>query len=70
MLHNINQFPVLDPGEQPPLPKMLSNKPYIHPTSQIYDSRIGGWTDIGANSSIVQSSVDDYTYTAGDNPIN
>lgn len=46
---------------------MLGEKPYIHPASHIYDSHLGIWT--GPNSSIVQSSVAYYTYTAGDNQI-
>ena len=69
MLYHFDQFPAADPSERPVAPKMLGEKPCIHPTSHIYDSHLGSWTDIGPNSSIGQSSVADYTYTAGDNQI-
>ena len=69
MLYHIDRFPAPEPGELPAAPKLLGEKPYIDPTSQIYDSHIGSWTDIGANSTIALSTIDDYTYTAGDNSI-
>jgi phosphonate metabolism protein (transferase hexapeptide repeat family) len=46
--------------------KKLGEKPHIHPSTIIRDSRLGGWTDIGANSLIMESTFDDYSYAAGD----
>ncbi len=44
----------------------LGEQPYIHPTCHIRNSRIGAWTALGANTSLVESSFGDYSYTAGD----
>ncbi len=41
---------------------MLSERPTVHPTAVIRDSQLGAWTEIGANTSIVESSVGDYSY--------
>lgn len=46
--------------------KQLGEQPYIHPSSRIFDSHIGSWTDIGPNCVIAESTVDDYSYMAGD----
>lgn len=56
----INQYPETTHQAQP-----LSEEPYIHPTCRIKDSKIGGWTALGANTSLVESSFGDYSYTAG-----
>jgi hypothetical protein len=47
-------------------PKVLGAAPFIHPSARVIDSYIGSYTDIGANSFIIESTVDDYSYTAGD----
>jgi phosphonate metabolism protein (transferase hexapeptide repeat family) len=36
--------------------------PLIHPTAKIRDSALGDWVHIGAGTSIVESTVGDYTY--------
>ena len=46
--------------------KKLSAQPTIHETSFVLHSRIGCWTDIGPNCSIVESDFGDYSYLAGD----
>ncbi|MCU0511585.1 MAG: hypothetical protein MUE40_03350, partial [Anaerolineae bacterium] len=52
-----------------PAPVILGEQPYIHPQTLIVRSEIGAWTEIGANSSLVESTFGDYSYTAGDNQI-
>lgn len=47
-------------------PKKLSERPTIHPTSRLFQSKVGGWTDIGPNSVLMESTLDDYSYLAGD----
>jgi len=47
-------------------PKTLSEKPTIHDGAVIVKSKLGSWTEIGANSKIVESVFDDYSYDAGD----
>jgi len=46
--------------------KRLGEEPHVHETSQIVDSVLGPWTDVGPNSSIVESTFLDYSYAAGD----
>ncbi|WP_299092723.1 DapH/DapD/GlmU-related protein [uncultured Metabacillus sp.] len=46
--------------------KRLANEPTIHPSSQIVDSFIGEWTEIGPNTKIEESYFGDYSYTSGD----
>jgi phosphonate metabolism protein (transferase hexapeptide repeat family) len=46
--------------------KRLGEEPHVHPTSRVVQSVLGPWTDIGPNSSIVESSFLDYSYAAGD----
>lgn len=45
--------------------KTLSEEPYIHPSCRIKDARIGSWTALGANTTLVESTFGDYSYTAG-----
>jgi len=45
--------------------KVLSEKPFIHPTAVVIKSKIGSWTEIGENTNIVESVFDDYSYDAG-----
>jgi phosphonate metabolism protein (transferase hexapeptide repeat family) len=46
--------------------KSLSEEPTIHDDCVIVDSEIGAWTEIGRGTMIIESSVVDYIYTAGD----
>ena len=46
--------------------KMLGEQPHIHPTSRVKDSRIGAWTELGPNCTILESTFGDYSYAAGD----
>lgn len=46
--------------------KQLGEEPTIHPSCRIVDSSIGAWTDLGAHTSLVESTFGDYSYTAGD----
>jgi len=58
----INQTPAWDEGQQPT--PALGQVPCIHPTAKIVESRIGAWTEIGAYTTIIESTVDDYSYIA------
>lgn len=46
--------------------KMLGEEPYIAEGSIVYHSHVGSWTEIGPNSTIVESTFGDYSYVAGD----
>ncbi len=43
----------------------LSEEPTIHEGAIVIDSKLGDWTEIGVNSRIVESELDDYSYDAG-----
>lgn len=42
--------------------KQLSTEPSVHETARIKDSHLGEWTEVGAYTSIVESSLGDYSY--------
>ncbi len=46
--------------------KILSEEPNIHKTASVRKSKLGSYTDIGANVSLIETQVGDYTYFAGD----
>lgn len=43
-------------------PKRLSEHPTVHPSASIIDTQLGAWTEVGADTSMVESSMDDYSY--------
>ncbi len=45
---------------------VLGEKPTVHESCRIRESRLGKWTDIGPNCTIAESDIGDYTYFAGD----
>lgn len=46
--------------------KSLGTEPCFHENVFVRDCYIGSWTEIGANSHLVESTFDDYSYAAGD----
>lgn len=62
MLKTIQQFPLHSKASQS---SMLSEEPFIHETCRVKDSQVGSWVSLGPNTSLVESSFDDYSYTAG-----
>ena len=48
------------------IPLKLGEKPFIHETAIVKNSRLGSWTEIGRNSVVMESIMDDYSYDAGD----
>lgn len=58
------------PGDQPLTHSpALGELPFLHAEVLVHDSHIGSWTEIGALTHISESTIGDYTYTAGDNSI-
>lgn len=43
----------------------LGPEPCIHPTATVIDSKIGAWTQIGAFTTLLETTFDDYSYVAG-----
>jgi phosphonate metabolism protein (transferase hexapeptide repeat family) len=40
----------------------LSDRPLVHPTADVRDSKLGRYTEIGAGSHVAHSSLGDYSY--------
>ncbi len=47
----------------------LGEQPVFHAGVFIYDCHFGAWTEVGPNSLLAETTLDDYSYTAGDNQI-
>ncbi|MFN8529827.1 MAG: DapH/DapD/GlmU-related protein [Anaerolineae bacterium] len=50
-------------------PKTLGEQPTLHAGVRVFQASIGPYTEIGANSLIMESTFGDYSYCAGDNDI-
>ena len=46
-------------------PAQSAAAPQIHPSASVRDSVIGSYTDIGANWTVIESRLGDYSYLAG-----
>lgn len=47
----------------------LSTEPTIHPTAHVRDSTLGAWTEVGARTSIAETTMGDYSYVVNDSSI-
>jgi len=53
-----------------PVMHKLSEEPFIHETCQVVNSHIGAWVYLGPNTRLLETTIGDYSYTAGDVEIN
>jgi phosphonate metabolism protein (transferase hexapeptide repeat family) len=65
MLQPVEHRPTWNPraGQRPE----LGPSPCIHPTAIVRESRVGAWTEIGAFTTLLESTLDDYSYVAAGN---
>jgi phosphonate metabolism protein (transferase hexapeptide repeat family) len=42
--------------------KKLAPHPTVAPTATVIDSKLGAWTEVGPNTKIIETSMDDYSY--------
>jgi phosphonate metabolism protein (transferase hexapeptide repeat family) len=61
-MHYIGQYPATATRHH----KMLGPEPSIHPSCRLYDCHVGGWTELGSNTTMLESTFGDYSYAAGD----
>jgi phosphonate metabolism protein (transferase hexapeptide repeat family) len=55
------------PKETPAMkPKRLQQNPSVDATARVVDSRLGHWTEVGPNTTIVESELGDYSYAIND----
>ncbi|MEM9955070.1 MAG: DapH/DapD/GlmU-related protein [Chloroflexota bacterium] len=66
MLQHIQQHPQSSPVLDSYRKKELGEEPYFHDNVFVRDSHVGSWTELGRGSYLVESTFDDYSYTAGD----
>lgn len=62
MLNHIDRFPE-NPTET--IRERNEFNQYIHPSCRIVKSRVGEYVDLFANTMLMESTIDDYSYTAG-----
>jgi hypothetical protein len=65
MLTHIPHFPSAT-WPHPYDPHRLGDYPSIHPGCRLRDCRVGIWTDLGAGTTMAETTFGDYSYTAGD----
>ncbi|MBW7886186.1 MAG: acetyltransferase [Caldilineaceae bacterium] len=46
--------------------KQLGPEPFIHANVHLRDAYVGRWTELGPNTSLLESTFGDYSYAAGD----
>src|SRR3546814_3402211 len=49
--------------------KLSPDGPWIHPEANVVASTFGAWTEVGARTSVVESTMDDYSYVVADSQI-
>ncbi len=64
----LTHYPIYPHGASIPH-KTFGVEPYIHEGVRMLDSYLGAYTEIGANSLLIESRLDDYSYLAGDNDL-
>lgn len=51
------------------MPETLSTEPYIDPTARVRDSQLGAYTEVGARTKVVETTMGDYSYVVNDSDI-
>jgi phosphonate metabolism protein (transferase hexapeptide repeat family) len=46
--------------------KKLGLAPLVHPSAEIRECRLGRYTEVGARTSLIETSLDDYSYIVND----
>lgn len=49
--------------------RRLSTAPTIHPTATVTDSTLGAWTEVGARTTVAETTMGDYSYVVNDSAI-
>ncbi|GAB5494234.1 MAG: chloramphenicol acetyltransferase [Phototrophicaceae bacterium] len=66
MLQQIEQHPKPSDVVKSYRQKELGETPYFHDNVFVRDSKIGSWTELGRGTYLIESTFNDYSYTAGD----
>ncbi len=61
-MHYFDNYP---PQTTVRAPKLLSPEPTIHAGCRLVDSHVGAWTELGAETTMLESTFGDYSYAAG-----
>lgn len=49
--------------------RILGPEPYIHPTASVQHSRLGAYTEVGARTSLLETTMGDYSYIVNDGEV-
>lgn len=49
--------------------KRLSERPTIHDSARVIDCRLGCYTEVGARTSLLETTLDDYSYIVNDGDV-
>jgi len=49
--------------------RSLSTKPFIHPDADVRDSMLGAYTEVGARTVFLESTLGDYSYIVNDGQV-
>jgi phosphonate metabolism protein (transferase hexapeptide repeat family) len=49
--------------------RTLSTTPFVHPTADVRDSRLGAYTEVGARTCLLEVELGDYSYVVNDSDI-
>ena len=49
--------------------RTLGPEPLIHPTAKVRHSRLGGYTEVGQRTSVLETTMGDYSYVVNDSEI-
>jgi phosphonate metabolism protein (transferase hexapeptide repeat family) len=50
-------------------PRILSSTPRIHATAEVRDSNLGGYTEVGARTKLLEVTLGEYSYVVNDSDI-
>jgi len=56
--------PTSNPGK-----RLSADGPWIHPDARVVGSTLGGWTEVGARSVVLECTIGDYSYLVHDTQI-
>lgn len=49
--------------------KILSEAPTVDPSAEVYDCELGVWTEVGARTKMIETTLGDYSYVVNDSDI-
>lgn len=67
--HDEAPFDRIATGRTFMIAKQLSSQPSVDPTAQLHDCRLGAYCEVGARTSLLETTMGDYSYVVNDSQI-